>query len=221
MLSTLQQFLSSRYSSRDQLGILLALVIGTAGLIFIFLLHDPILDLAPQIPMLSPQDWPGSYANQELSVRETVLAWNEERKFFQTLLLNNYVISQEAVWYADPSKAAASWQRFVMEYEATHNNEQASVVSFTDNAINKEPESTLFCRAEGIPNADDQHVCVYFAHWEHWVTQVMFFQNFEPEGFQSVELQQITARVDQRLMSAQVEPCYWFFCTGQQENEAP
>jgi len=218
MLSSLQQFVGNRYSSRDQLGILLALVIGTGGLIFVFFLPDPILGLAPQIPMLSPQDWPGSYASQELSIREPELLWQEERKFFQSLGLTNEVhtnavISQEAVWYADPMKAAASWHQLNIEYEATY-NEQAVVVSFTSNANNDKPESKLFCRSKDVLDADDLHICAYFAHWEHWFTQVMFFQEF-----QLFEIQQITARVDQLLMSALAEPCYWIFCTNQQENE--
>ena len=217
MLSSLQRFVAKRYSSRDQLGILLALVIGLGGLIFVFFLPEPILDLAPKIPMLSPEDWPGSYANQELSVREPELVWQEERKFFQNLLLSNEVyinntISQEAVWYADPLKAAASLHRSTVEYESTYNG-QAVVVSSTINANNEKPESKLFCRLEGMPNADDPHVCAYFAHWEHWFTIVMFFQDS-----QLFEIQKITARVDQLLMSASAEPCYWIFCTSQQEN---
>jgi hypothetical protein len=218
MLSSLRQFVTNRYSSGDRLGILLALVIGTGGLVFVFFLPDPILDLAPQVPILSPQDWPGSYANQELSVRQPELTWQEERRFFQNLLLHNEVrinntISQEVIWYADPLEAASSWQHFTRQYEATY-GEQAVDVTFTSNAENNKPESRLFCRREGMANADDPHVCAYFAQWGHWFTQVMFFQEM-----QLAEIQPITARIDQQLMLAQAEPCYWIFCTSQRGKQ--
>ena len=111
-------------------------------------------------------------------------------------------------------KAAASWHQLTSDYEATY-SEQAIVVSFTSNANNDKPESKLFCRSKELLNADDQHICAYFAHWEHWFTQVMFYF----EEFQPFELQQITGRVDQLLMSALAEPCYWIFCTNQQQNK--
>jgi hypothetical protein len=46
----------TRSLSRDQLGILLALIIGTAGQLIVFLTPDPLGILAPQLPMLTPRD---------------------------------------------------------------------------------------------------------------------------------------------------------------------
>src|SRR5688572_18612493 len=122
--SSFHRWISSRFTSRDRIGILLALLIGVGGLIFVFLLPDPLLRLAPQIPVLSPQDWPGSYIGTELFLTDNwrtsnsdpwrPFLWEEKRGFFQSLYLSgddvNASIDHTVVWYADPGENANAWK---------------------------------------------------------------------------------------------------------------
>ena len=52
--------------SRDRIGILLLLTIGIAGQLIVFRIPDPLDILAPQIPMLTPREWQGSYIGTDL-----------------------------------------------------------------------------------------------------------------------------------------------------------
>lgn len=66
MKSSLPLRANERNLSRDRIGILLLLTIGIAGQLIVFLIPDPLDILAPQIPMLTPRDWQGSYIGTEL-----------------------------------------------------------------------------------------------------------------------------------------------------------
>jgi hypothetical protein len=207
--SPLHRWIRSQTLTRDRIGLLLALLIGIGGLLFVFLLPDPLLRLAHQVPMLSPQDWQGSYVSTELFISESSAPWKERRRFFMTLGLNpdahtNAFISQTMVWYADPMEAAAAWDQL----DAESYNGQPIVARNTEQG---KPASMLFCGEN--ESADFPGNCIYLAHWEHWFTEVVFWSQFEKD-LQLPEVQQITSRVDQRLMSAPEEPCYGFLCTG-------
>ena len=191
---------------------LLALVIGIGGQIFVFLTPDPLVRLTPQIPVISTQDWPGSRVTTESFISDTG-PWREKRQFAKGLSIenemhNNSHIDQMVVWYADPSEAAAAWNQLDSE---TYNGQPIVERSIgTD-----KPTSMLFCTIRNMP--EDPRECWYLAYWEHWYTEVHFWSQFD-EDLQLPELQQITARVDQRLMSAPAEPCYGILCTGELEN---
>jgi hypothetical protein len=207
--SSLQRWIGSQIGSRDRFGIVLALLIGIGGLLFVFLLPDPLLRLAPQIPVLSPQDWPGSTISIGPFISDSSALWREKRSFFMTLSRNsdahtNAFIDQTVVWYAQTEVAAAFWDQLNRE---TYNG-QSLIARTTDKGM---PASMLFCLSEELPSPRN---CTYLAYWEHWYTQVEFWSQFE-EDLQLLEMQQIMSRVDQHLMSAPVEPCYGFLCTGQ------
>ena len=112
------------------------------------------------------------------------------------------------IWYADPAEAtaaAASWD----ELDAESYNGQPIVAR---NIEPGKPASLVFCVV--TQSADSPPGCTYLAYWGHWFTEVFFRSQLE-EDLQLQEMQQITSRVDQRLMSAPEEPCYGFLCTGQ------
>jgi len=205
--SSLRRFVGTSNFSRDLIGILLALVIGIGGQIFVFSIPDPFVVLAPQIPLLSPPDWPGSHASIGLGI-STEWRWREKREFQTELELINDTYSaytrQKVVWYADPMETAAAWNQLNTESY----NEQPIVASFRGN---DKPASMLFCRKKDLP--DDPHECWYLAYWEHWYTEVIYWSQID-DDLQSLEMQQIATRVDQLLMSAPDEPCYGILCTG-------
>lgn len=207
--SSLRRWIGSQTSSRDRIGILLALLIGTGGLLFVFLVPDPLLRLAPHLPMLSPQDWQGSYISIGPFISDPSPSWQEKRSFFMTLELNpdahtNAFIDQTVVWYSQAEVAAAAWDALNTE---TYNG-QSIVARITDRG---KPASMLFCLSEEPPSPRN---CTYLAYWGHWQTEVRFWSEFE-EDLQLAEMQRIAARVDELLMSALAEPCYGILCTNQ------
>jgi hypothetical protein len=204
-----------RNTSRDFIGILLALLIGMSGQFFVFLLPDPLAGVAPKIPMLSPQDWPGSFIATDMFISEPWMPWKEKRVFFMTLGLNNdlhtnAIIDQTAAWYADTMATEAAWNQIHLDPSIWE-----PVVAA--NPGNGKPASRLFCVKKEMP--DSPHECTYFAYWEHWYTEVHFWSQFD-EDLQLPELQHIAARVNRLLMSALAEPCYGSLCTSELENEA-
>ena len=210
-ISTQQRWTgSTNLSRRDRIGILLLLLIGIGALLLVFLLPDPLLRLAPQIPFLSTRDWPGSYVSTELFISEPSAPWKERRRFFRSLGVNSAAhiipfIDQTVIWYADSADAAAAWD----ELDAQAYNGQP--VAARDREPGK-PASLLFCVVNQSP--DSPPGCTYLAYWGHWFTEVFFHSQLERDLLLP-EVQQITSRVDQRLMSALEEPCYGFLCTGQ------
>ena len=212
---------SQNASRRDRIGILLALTIGIGGLIFVFLLPDPLLRLAPQIPVLSPQDWPGSYIGTELFLTDnwrvsyssstpwSPFLWEKRRGFFQSLYLTgddvNAFIDHTVVWYARPDENADVWKK---ELDAGTYNGWPIVES---RLSSDKPAFFLACNPD-LASSPPQ--CWYLASWEHWFTAVLFWRQ-EDEDLLMQDIHQLTARIDQLLMSAPNEPCYGFLCTGQ------
>jgi hypothetical protein len=213
--------------SRDQIGILLALIIGIAGQLIVFLIPDPLDILAPQIPMLTPRDWPGSYIGTEMFFTDNYrvsydatfplnpLRWEERRGFYQSLYLtgDNFLssVDQTVIWYANPDESANVWKR---EFDrGTYNG-------FPFIETHQSPDQPAFllaCAPDPGPITSPPQ-CWYLAHWEHWFTAIFFYRQSNgeilTEELLMQDIHQLTARVDQLLMSAPDEPCFGFLCTG-------
>jgi hypothetical protein len=114
-------------------------------------------------------------------------------------------IDQTVIWYADPADAAAAWDQLDAEF-------YYGQPIVTRNTEPGKPASMVFCVVNESP--DIPRGCVYLAYWGHWFTEVFFRSQFE-KNLHIPEMQQITSRVDQRLMSAPDEPCYGSLCTTQ------
>ena len=195
------------------IGILLALAIGVSGQL---ILSDPVKFLAPELPMLSPQDWPGSQL-----MRERIIlygrSWRSERSFSQSLgLMRNGIFAAEAAqvitWHADPLQAAAAWRQ--QQNEPYY--DYPTVASSTDK---DKPQSLLFCNT---PAPDTYRECAYRAYWGHWYTQVNFYLGLS-DDFPLSEVQKLTDRVDALLFSAPDKPCAGLFCPpiGEADVERP
>jgi hypothetical protein len=226
-LSSLSLLANNRNLSRDQMGFLLALVIGIAGQLIVFLIPDPLDILAPQIPMLTPQDWPGSYIGTELFFTDnwrvsynvdtpwSPFLWDEKRGFYQSLYLtgDNFLssVDQTIVWYANPGENANVWKK---ELDAgTYNGWP---ILETRQSI-YQPASLLACVPDPGPMTSPPQ-CWYLAYWEHWFTAIFFYRQSNEDNLNEEllmqDISQLTAWVDQLLMSAPAEPCYGFLCTG-------
>ena len=219
--SSLRWISSQNASRRDRIGILLALTIGIGGLIFVFFLPDPLLRLAPQIPVLSPQDWPGSYIGTELFLTDnwrvsyspgtpwSPFLWEERRGFFQSLYLTvddvNAYIDHTVVWYANPGENADVWKK---ELDAGTYNGWPIIES---RLSSDKPAFFLACNPD-LASSPPQ--CWYLAYREHWFTAVFFWRQADKDLLMQ-DIHQLTARIDQLLMSAPDEPCYGYLCTGQ------
>ena len=215
-----------RNLSRDQIVTLLALVIGIAGLLIVFLIPNPLDILAPQTPMLTPQDWPGSDIGTEIFFTDnwrvsynsdfpwSPLRWEERRGFYQSLYLTgdnvNYsidsFIDQTVVWYANPDENAAVWKR---EFDTGTYNGWPFIETHLSS---DQPASFLACYPDpSLETSPPQ--CWYLASWGHWFTAVLFWRQSD-EVLLMQNIHQLTDRVDQLLMSAPDEPCYGFLCTN-------
>jgi len=213
--------------SRDRIGILLLLTVGIAGQLIVFLIPDPLDILAPQIPMLTPRDWPGSIIGTELFFTDNWRAsysadtswspfvWDQKRGFYQSLYLtgDNFLsfVDQTILWYADPIENASVWKK---ELGAGTYNGWPILES---RLSSDKPASFLACVPDpGLMTSPPQ--CWYLAHWEHWFTAIFFYRQSNgailTEDLLLQDIHQLTARVDQLLMSAPDEPCFGFLCTG-------
>jgi hypothetical protein len=218
---------NERNLSRDQMGILLALIIGIAGQLIVFLIPDPLKILAPQIPLLTPRDWQGSYIGTELFFTDNWRAsysvetpwspfvWDEKRGFYQSLYLTGddflSSVDQTIVWYADPIENANVWKK---ELDAGAYNGWPIIES---RLSSDRPAFLLACVPDPGPMTS-QPQCWYLAYWEHWFTAIFFYRQSNGETLTDdlllQDIRQLTARVDQLLMSAPDEPCFGFLCTG-------
>ena len=218
--SLIRRFFGNRNLSRDEIGILLALVIGVTGLLIVFLIPNPLRVLTPQIPALTPQDWQGSRMGTKLfftdnwrtspSAPWSPFLWEEKRGFFQSLYLSqdnvNASIDQTIVWYANPGENADAWNQLDPD---TYNGWPI----LERNMDTDKPASILACNPD-LSGSPPQ--CWYLAYWEHWFTGVFFWRQFD-EDLLIQDIHQLTTRVDQLLMSAPDEPCYGFLCTNSDE----
>jgi hypothetical protein len=214
-----------RNLSRDQTGILLALIIGIAGQTLVFLIPDPLDILAPQIPMLTPRDWQGSYIGTELFFTDhwrasynldtpwSPFVWDEKRGFYQSLYLTGdnflFSIDQTVVWYADPIENANVWKK---ELDAGTYNGWPILESRLGS---DKPASFIACNPDMVSSPPQ---CWYLAYWGHWFTAIFFYRQSNGETLTadllSQDIRQLTARADELLMSARDEPCFGFLCTG-------
>jgi hypothetical protein len=205
MLFFKSRMVGNRNLIRDLIGILLALAVGISGQL---ILSDPLRVLAPKnLPLLSPQDWPGSQFNLELLIVGG-RPWQENRSFMRSIVLikDNTPIAeatQTIVWYADLTQAAADWN----QHKSEPYYDFPIVAKNTDT---DKPASLLFC---STPEPGLQGECGYRAYWKHWYTQVTIYGGISKD-FPLSEVQKLTDRIDQLLMSAPDKPCDGFFCNG-------
>jgi hypothetical protein len=214
--SSLRRWSSDRILLRDGIAILLALAIGIGGLIFVFSIPNPFTGLAPLTPLLTPQDWPGSYASIAMGT-STEGPWREKRGFNTDLELHADTygagISQIAIWYADPMEAAAHW----MALDRVSYKEEPFVTSAGGDGT---PASMLFCGTGSDNLPEGFRGCWYLVYWEHWFSEVNYRSTLD-EDLHMLEMQKIAARVDQLLMSAPAEPCYGVLCTNTKKEIKP
>lgn len=210
--SLLSSLTGTKNLPRDRVIILLLFTISVTGQIIVFLIPDPLRILAPQIPMLAPQDWLGSQMGTEMfftdnwqtsSALWSPFLWEEKRGFYQSLYLTrdtvNASIDQTIVWYASTSENADVWNQL----DPYTYNGWPIIERNTDP---DKPASILACNPDFPPQ------CWYLASWEYWFTGVFFWRQSN-EDLLMQDIHQLTARVDQLLMSAPDEPCYGFLCT--------
>ena len=203
--------------SRDQIRIRVVFLIGVIGIIILLLTINPLWILAPQIPMLIPQDWTGSRIGTKLFFTDnwrmsptdpySPFLWEEKRGFSQSLYLSlnnvhNASVDQTVVWYADPAKNAGEWNRL----EPDSFNGWPIIER---NMESDKPASILACNPD-LSSLPPQ--CWYLAYWEHWFTGVFFWKQSDEDSLLR-DIHQLTARIDQLLMSAPDEPCFGFLCT--------
>lgn len=209
MLFLRNRIAANRNLVGDLIGILLVLAVGISGQL---LLSDPLRFLfrASELPMLSPEDWPGSQISRELSIIGG-RPWSHRRHFVKGIvLIKNEMTMAEAyqgiVWYSDLTQAETDWKR----YQGLPTSDFQIIASSTDKS---KPESVLFCITPGI---QIPHECIYRAYWEHWSTAVSFYGRTD-EDLPFSEMQKLMDRTDQLLMSAPDKPCQWLSCIGTAE----
>jgi hypothetical protein len=197
-----------RFPKRDWLGMSLLLLLGISGMLSVSLLRDPLIRLTPMLPMLSPQDWPDSEVTQQVFIGDISAPWDEQRTFQMTLSLVGEPstiasIDQVLIWYADPSHAAAAWE----ELETGTYNGWAFKERQTEG---DRPQSFLACNPDLVTSPPQ---CWYLAYWKHWRAEIFFWRQAN-ENLLLQDIEQLTDRVDQLLMSAPEEPCYGRLCTS-------
>ena len=181
----------------DLLGILLFLVIGIGGQIFML---NPIRILSPRLPMLSHQDWPRSRVAQRLQVS---MDSPHSREFFIEMELpresrddihSNAFIRQTTSWHDNPLALARAMQD---DITIDFRNERP----ITESSLSEvKPESKLFCSDYGYV-----YSCTYLAYTAHWYTRVDMLSRGDKYLSHS-EMLQIVKRVDQLLFAAPDRP---------------
>jgi hypothetical protein len=185
----------------DLIGVVAILLIGIGGQIIVL---NPVRVFAPQLPMLSRQDWPGSHKTSGLEILEDRDGY-EMRSFAIRLQRGQYwvlnsgaEIWQRTLWFAELDKTVEAWQRRDSRQSPAFLNK----VPIKTTALGEDtPASVLYC--EELP--DNERICAYFAYWERWYTEVWFWSG--GDQFLSLpEIQSITERVDQLLLEAPDKP---------------
>lgn len=182
---------------RDLIGILLALVVGISGQIFML---NPIRILTPKLPMLSHRVWPHSHIVQGPLVTYNTPNWREfyirmeipKKSVYE--LNSKAFLWQKTSWYADATKPP---QAMAYDLAFDYYNEQP----IAESSLSKDkPASKLFCQDDGYV-----YSCKYLAYTDHWYTQVVMVSQGD-EYFSASEMQQIVNRVDQLLLEAPDKP---------------
>jgi hypothetical protein len=196
--STANTIASNNNLIKDVIGVILALVLGLGGQIFML---NPINTLTPKLPMLTQQDWPRSHVDQGLMISEN---WERPvgREFFIRLRITEKdydrkaEIEQRTTWYANSTDTPVALAR-ELQWGFPHTQLMA------ESSLSKnKPQSMLFCRNDLSPNMLS---CTYLAYYEHWYTEVGFWSKGE-EYLSYSEMERIIARVDQLLISAPDKP---------------
>ncbi len=184
----------------------LLLAAGLIGLLIVLMVPNPARLLASRLPLLTPDDWPGSRVSFGVVLSEPAWPWPERRHFGHHLVIENENqnthISQEVAWFADPGEAAAF-------YEAPDPQTQIGPLVFTSNDAGK-PVFRLVCTE--LLDVDSPRQCHYFAYWEHWYTEVTFWSQ-DPTDLPVSEIRSLATRIDRLLVAATNEPCFVLLCT--------
>ena len=172
-----------------------------------FLLPNPVIILTSQVPLLTPRDWPGSRISMKLFVVSVHQPWQVMRQFSQPIYIENGLenthIDQLATWYAVPAETLLDWDT---------PDPNIPIESLVASSISDgKPVSRLFC--SGLVESYQPRTCSYDAYWGHWMVQVSFWSQ-DAEDLPILKIQTITGIVDQHLMNAPDEPCFWILCTG-------
>lgn len=187
---------------KDLVGIILAFAVGISGLVISL---NPLKILAPEIPMLSSQDWEGSrtISNLEDSSSSNLKLWKEKREFTIRLEVGRYYgtnaeIWQRSVWYAESTEALWAWTNRDSRQMRSFFNE----VPINSTPLgNNNPASVLYC--DERRNAG--FICGYFAYRGNWYMEVWFWSHGD-EYLSYSEMDKIIIRIDQLLMSAPDQP---------------
>jgi hypothetical protein len=195
------RFFANPHLLRDFVAILLLLGLGILGEIVVW---NPFRIVAPDVPMLSTADWNDSQYVVELLI--AARSWQEERSYLREMsLVKNGApvagVNQQLEWYADIMEAKAVW----MQNQSQPYGEYPLIAR--SNA-EEAPKSTLFCSP---PDAGAAGECIYRACWKHWFTYVTFYIR-TPTDLPLSEVQKLTKRIDEHLMSAPDKPCVGLFC---------
>lgn len=181
--------------------VFLNVLILTAGLAGQFILFDPLRVLAPDLPLLSPDDWPGSQLTTPRLIVDG-LEWQSQRGFMQAIDQPPRAgVTQVIVWYADWVQAEEAWE--------LHKNEPYFDLPILASSTDRnQPQSILFCTP---PELISPRECSYRAYWGNWYTYLEFYGR-TGKDLPLSEIQMLLERVDQLLMSAPNKPCQGFFC---------
>jgi hypothetical protein len=195
------RFFANPHLLRDFVAILLLLGLGIFGEIVVW---NPFRIVAPDVPMLSTADWPGSQYVFELII--TGKHWQKERSYLREMsLIIDAVpvagVNQQLIWFADPDQAKHVW-------DGNQGSPYGEYPLIASNTNPGHPKSLLFCsRTE----SDISGECVYRAYWRHWFTDVTFSLGVSGD-MTPTEVQKLTKIIDRHLVSAPDKPCQGFFC---------
>jgi len=197
MKAAWNNFAIVRRGKRDLIGILLTLVVGIGGQIFML---NPIRILTPTLPMLSHRDWPNGQVVQGLEISHNS---PDSREFFIRMefpkaspyeLPSKASIEQKTSWYADTTLPPG-----FMQYEISFDFRDKKPIA--ESSLSKDkPASKLFCKDYGFA-----YLCTYLAYTDHWFTKVVMSSRGD-EYLSASEMQQIAKRVDQLLLAAPEKP---------------
>lgn len=179
----------------DLLVITTFIIIGAIGY---RLTKDPVSQIIPKHPMLSPQDWADNRSRYPAQITEA-RDWDVERNLIVRLRsdLDEYFdraeIVQTAIWYKDERQAAALWDQ-------TYYSPGSDWDLFDEKfASRNTPAARLYCYTN--PKSNSSTLCNYFAYRGHWFTQVNF-QSDSEKFLPLSEVRQIILKVDQLLLAA-------------------
>lgn len=179
----------------DLLVITTFIIIGVLGY---WLTKDPVSQIIPNHPMLSPQDWADNRSRYPAQITEA-RDWDVERNLIIRLRsdwdenFDRGEIVQTAVWYKDEVQAASMWNR-------TYYSSSSDWALIDEKFISRNtPASRFYCNTN--PKSNNTTLCNYFAYRDHWYTKVNFRSDSD-KFLPLSEVRQITQKIDQLLMSA-------------------